>query len=114
MELSEEQLGLRYQVRIATVSSLYKLALITSFVISEFLRPSFEFRAVSRSVLVPVSSIVFAIVSSDRVAHILFITPSLDVAFLISNHFKNKRQWSRPKGPTDVLYSELGGRRMDA
>jgi hypothetical protein len=70
MELSEEQLGLRYQVRIATVSSLYKLALITSFVISEFLRPSSEFRAVSRSVLVPVSSIVFAIVSSDRVAYI--------------------------------------------
>ncbi|EEB96570.1 hypothetical protein MPER_04276, partial [Moniliophthora perniciosa FA553] len=34
---------------------------------------------------------------------------SLDVAFLISNHFKQARKGQR-QGADDVLYSELGGR----
>ena len=43
----------------------------------------------------------------------------LDVAFLISNHFKNQRRggsdWdSRLKGmgTADILYSELGGKKV--
>ena len=42
-----------------------------------------------------------------------------DVAFLISNHFKSQRQgfgWDsrqKEKGTADVLYSELGGKRVD-
>ncbi|KAI0288711.1 DAHP synthetase [Russula brevipes] len=39
---------------------------------------------------------------------------SLDLAFLISNHFKNQRRGSSQKATTDVLYSELGGKRVDA
>ncbi|KAF8263763.1 DAHP synthetase [Lactarius quietus] len=60
MELSEEQLGLRYQ---------------------SFCDPRLNFEQ------------------------------SLDVAFLISNYFKNQRRdgSSRRKSNTDVLYSELGG-----
>ncbi len=42
----------------------------------------------------------------------------LDVAFLISDHFKNQRRggsdWdSRRKEKGTVLYSELGGKRVD-
>jgi len=62
MELSEEQLGLRYQ---------------------SFCDPRLNFEQ------------------------------SLDVAFLISNYFKNQRRdgsHGRRKSNTDVLYSELGGR----
>lgn len=44
---------------------------------------------------------------------ILTVILSLDVAFLISNHFKKERRGGSglTKGPqeTDVLYSELGG-----
>jgi len=46
---------------------------------------------------------------------------SLDVAFLISNHFKNQRPGGsdldsrrKGKGAADVLYSELGGKKVDA
>ncbi|KAI9431448.1 DAHP synthetase [Lactarius psammicola] len=64
MELSEEQLGLRYQ---------------------SFCDPRLNFEQ------------------------------SLDVAFLISNYFKNQRRGdSRRKGNTDVLYSELGGKSASA
>ncbi|KAI0067658.1 DAHP synthetase [Artomyces pyxidatus] len=59
MELSEEQLGLRYQ---------------------SFCDPRLNFEQ------------------------------SLDVAFLISNHFKNQRRGLKQAG-SDVLYSELGGKR---
>ena len=50
----------------------------------------------------------------------LFYLLILDVAFLISNHFKNQRRgfdWDsrrKEKGAADVLYSELGGKRADA
>ncbi|KAI0301683.1 DAHP synthetase [Multifurca ochricompacta] len=62
MELSEEQLGLRYQ---------------------SFCDPRLNFEQ------------------------------SFDVAFLISNHFKNQQPGTgtRRKGSEDVLYSELGGKR---
>ncbi|KAH9976452.1 DAHP synthetase [Lactifluus volemus] len=59
MELSEEQLGLRYQ---------------------SFCDPRLNFEQ------------------------------SLDVAFLVSNYFKNQRRGSLQKASTDVLYSELGGK----
>ncbi|KAL6307075.1 DAHP synthetase [Sparassis latifolia] len=36
---------------------------------------------------------------------------SLDVAFLISNHFKEQRLGSK-RGDSDVVFSELGGRKM--
>ncbi|KAF8472403.1 DAHP synthetase [Russula ochroleuca] len=45
---------------------------------------------------------------------------SLDVAFLISNHFENQRRggfdWDshrKGRGTADVLYSELGGKKVD-
>jgi hypothetical protein len=57
---------------------------------------------------------IFANLFDEPVAFSVFITQSLDVAFLISNHFKNQRSRSRQKGTTDVLYSELGGSRVDA
>jgi len=47
---------------------------------------------------------------------------SLDVAFLISKHFKNQRwggggpDWDsrrKERGNADVLYSELGGKKVD-
>jgi len=60
MELSEEQLGLRYQ---------------------SFCDPRLNFEQ------------------------------SLDVAFLVSNHFKKERRGQK-QGESDVLYSELGGRKM--
>ncbi|KAH9957686.1 DAHP synthetase [Russula dissimulans] len=63
MELSEEQLGLRYQ---------------------SFCDPRLNFEQ------------------------------SLDVAFLISNHFKDQLRGSRKRETADVLYSELGGKRLDA
>jgi len=63
MELSEEQLGLRYQ---------------------SFCDPRLNFEQ------------------------------SLDVAFLISNHFKNKLRGSRKRETSDVLYSELGGKESEA
>ncbi|KAH9969937.1 DAHP synthetase [Russula compacta] len=63
MELSEEQLGLRYQ---------------------SFCDPRLNFEQ------------------------------SLDVAFLISNHFKNQRWGHRRKESTEVLYSELGGKKAVA
>lgn len=59
MELSEEQLGLRYQ---------------------SFCDPRLNFEQ------------------------------SLDVAFLVSNHFKKERRGSK-QGDSDILYSELGGRK---
>jgi len=63
MELSEEQLGLRYQ---------------------SFCDPRLNFEQ------------------------------SLDVAFLISNYFKNQSSGIRRKSNTDVLYSELGGKSASA
>ena len=43
MELSEEELGLRYQVRSIPSPSSLSSSLITSLAISELLRPSFKF-----------------------------------------------------------------------
>jgi len=37
----------------------------------------------------------------------------LDVGFLISNHFKNNLRGSRKRETSDVLYSELGGKKSD-
>jgi hypothetical protein len=50
----------------------------------------------------------------------IFFISILDVAFLIANHFKNQRRgfdWDsrrKEKETADVLYSELGGKRVDA
>ena len=49
MELSEEELGLRYQVRIIAFIIL-RSNLFTYFAILEFLRPPAEFRTISWSV----------------------------------------------------------------
>ena len=49
--------------------------------------------------------------SATFIAHFTPVTPSVDVAFLISNHFKNS-----PKGTVNVLYSDspsLDGKRAD-
>lgn len=56
--------------------------------------------------------------SDDDNQSLILIT---DVAFLISNHFKDQRHggsdWDsrlKGKGTADVLYSELGGKKVDA
>jgi hypothetical protein len=121
MELSEEELGLRYQVRIVTPIIL-RVNLLTYLTnhhhLLRDLRVSVTPVWISSNLLVSPVSVPLVVL----VINICWwLTLSLlDVAFLISNHFKNQRRgfdWDsrrEEKGTADMLYSELGGKRVDA
>lgn len=89
MELSEEQLGLRYQVN---CSGLARLASELT-TIKSFCDPRLNFE----------QSLGIPLLSADPNV----ISCAADLAFLISNHFKQERDHHSKE---DVLFSELGGR----
>jgi hypothetical protein len=83
MGLGEEELGLRYQVR---PSPLFPLEVV---------------RARGADVLLCAQSFCDPRLNFEQ---------SLDVAFLISNHFKQERLGRTRADRDDVLFEELGGR----
>jgi hypothetical protein len=95
MELSEEQLGLRYQV---CCSIVLRAEISFSYGSIVFLRSKAQLRAV------PGLVIFFFHISRGNVD-----VSMSDVAFLVSNHFREGRQGSK-HSDNNVLYSELGGR----